>query len=85
MGLPLHIVRVSQLSIDHSVSGRGVLQLTAVEQRIFMLAGLAMLMQMAMMIEGLNLGVYACKVVNFFLGMISMLGLTSGTSIAVCR
>ena len=85
LGIPVHLVRVSQLSIDYSVSGRGVLQLTAMEQKFFMLGGLAMLIEIVMLMESVEIGIWGCKLVSFFNSMVTVLGTTSGTSIAVCR
>ena len=85
LGVPIHLVRLSQLSINCDVKGRGVLQLTAQEQNFFMLDGVAMLLQVVIVLELTDFGHSGCMVISYFITNSSAISTLYGTAIALCR
>ena len=73
------------MCIDCSVSGRGVLRLTVIQERFYLLTGLAVVAQLVILAGAVDFGLLGCKVVCFFVTFVSIMGMVSGTSIAVCR
>ncbi len=74
-----------QLSISYELGGRGVLWLTAIEQRFFYPAAAVILAQCAIAFDLVRMGEWACRgmgAVNDFLNFHAAIG---GTSIVLGR
>ncbi len=85
LGVPIHVNRMLQLSINCELSGRGVLRLTVIEQRFFLLAGISMIMQILVLLDVFPSNVFACKAMCFFITAVNVVGSIGGTPIAICR
>ena len=85
LGVPLHIVRLSQLSINCNARGRGVLLLTVQEQKFFMLAGLATVLQIVMVLKLADFGPLGCLAMAYLTTFSAINNSLYGTAIALCR
>ncbi len=85
VGVPIHVNRMLQLGINCDLSGRGVLRLTVMEQKFFLLSGVSMILQILVLLEAFPANALACRAMCFFIMVVNVVGTTGGTSIAVCR
>ncbi len=86
LGVPVHVARMSQLSLDCELPGRGGLKLSVVEQRIYLLCGGAMLPQTLMLLDKFDVESWGgCRLFSFYALFISLMGTNSGTAVALCR
>ncbi len=85
VGVPVHLVRMSQLSIDCELPGRGVLLLTVVEQRVYLMSGIGILLQICLLLETPRFGYWGCKAFSMFMAIASTSGTLCGAAISMCR